>query len=259
MSQNLANIHPDAQIAEGVEIAAFATIHEDVVIGKGSKIGANTVIMNGARIGENVTIYPNSVISGEPQDLKFKGEITTAEIGDNTVIREFVTVNRGTAAAGKTVVGKNCLLMAYTHVAHDCMLGNNIIMANGAQIAGEVQIDDFAILGGGTLVHQFVKIGAHVMTQAGLLLGKDVPPYAMAARYPASYTGINVVGLRRRGFTKEQINQIQDIYRILYNQGLNNTKALEKIIAEVDNTPEKALIVKFLQSSNRGIVGVKGI
>lgn len=254
MKQPLANIHPEAKIAENVIIEPFATIHKDVVIGEGTTIGANTVIMDGARIGKNVKIFPNSVISGEPQDLKFKGEITTAEIGDNTIIREFVTINRGTFAKEKTIVGKNCLLMAYSHVAHDCIVGNNIIMANGAQIAGEVEVDDFAILGGGTLVHQFVKIGKHVITQGGLLLGKDVPPYVTAARLPASYAGVNSIGLRRRGFTNEQITKIQDIYRVVFNQGLNKSDALKKIINDFEDSEEKATIIKFLQGSTRGII-----
>ena len=254
MKQPLANIHPEAKIAENVVIEPFATVHKDVIIGEGTTIGANSVIMDGARIGKNVKIFPNSVISGEPQDLKFKGEITTAEIGDNTIIREFVTINRGTFAKEKTIVGKNCLLMAYSHVAHDCIVGNNIIMANGAQIAGEVEVGDFAILGGGTLVHQFVKIGKHVITQGGLLLGKDAPPYITAARLPASFVGINSIGLRRRGFTNEQITEIQEIYRIVFNKGLNKTNALEKIIAEFKDSEEKNTIVKFLQESTRGIV-----
>ncbi len=255
MIHNLSNVHPEARIAENVTVEAFTTIHKNVVIGKGTKIGANVVIMDGARIGENVTIFPGAVISAIPQDLKFQGEDTTAEIGNNTVIREYVTINRGTVAAGKTVVGNNCLLMAYTHVAHDCLVGNNVILANTVQLAGEVQIADFAILGGGTLVHQFVRIGAHVMTQGGLLLGKDVPPYAIAARYPAAYTGVNSVGLRRRGFTNEQISHIQDIYRILYNSGLNNTQALQKIEDTILDTNEKTLIVNFLKSCERGLIG----
>ncbi len=255
MNYNLANVHPEARIAEHVIIEPFATVHKDVVIGKGTKISANVVIMDGARIGENVTIFPGAVISAIPQDLKFKGEETTAEIGDNTVVREFVTINRGTVAAGKTVVGKNCLLMAYSHVAHDCVVGNNVILANTVQLAGEVQIGDFAILGGGTLVHQFVRIGEHVMAQGGLLLGKDAPPYIMAARYPAAYTGINIVGLRRRGFTNEQIGQIQEIYKILFSSGLNNAQALEKIISDVKDTPEKETIVAFIKSCERGLIG----
>ncbi len=254
MKQSLVNIHPEAKIGKNVKIEPFATIHGDVEIGDGSEIRANAVIMDGARIGKNVTIFPGAVISGEPQDLKFKGEKTFAFIGNGTVIREFVTINRGTAAKEKTTIGNNCVLMAYTHIAHDCILGNNIIISNSAQIAGEVEIDDFAILGGGTLVHQFVKIGSHVMIQGGLKTQKDVPPYVKAAREPASFTGVNTIGLRRRGFTNDEITHIQDIYRILYNQGLNNTNALNKICEEVEDSKFKKEIVDFFKKSDRGII-----
>lgn len=257
MSHNLANIHPEARIAENVEIEAFASIHKDVEIGEGSKISANAVIMDGARIGKNVTIFPGAVISAIPQDLKFKGEKTTAEIGDNTVIREFVTVNRGTAAAEKTLVGKNCLLMAYSHIAHDCIVGNGVILANAVQLAGEVEIHDFAILGGGTLVHQFVRIGAHAMTQGGLLAGKDIPPFVRAGRLPASYTGVNSIGLRRRSYSNEKITQIQDIYRILYQQKLNNTQAVKKIEQEIPDSEEKHAILSFIANSKRGLIGYR--
>ena len=254
MTAKFVNIHPNAKIAEGVNIESFVTIHEDVVIGKGSKIYSNAVIMDGARIGENVTIFPGAVVSGTPQDLKFKGEITTTEIGNNTIIRECVTINRGTAAKRKTTIGNNCVLMAYSHVAHDCEIGNNVILVNNVQIAGEVEINDFAILGGSTNVHQFTRIGIHAFTQGGLLLTKDLPPFVKGGRFPASYAGINSVGLNRRGYTNEQINQIQDIYRILYAQGLNFTNALNKITEEIPNTDIKKLIVDFLKSSNRGVI-----
>ncbi len=254
MNQPLANIHPEAKIGENVIIEPFVTIHKDVVIGDGTRIFANAVIMDGARIGKNVTIFPNAVISAIPQDLKFQGEITTAEIGDNTVIRESVTINRGTLAKGKTIVGSNCLLMAYAHVAHDCRVGNRVIMANGATLAGEVEVDDFAILGGSTKVHQFTRVGAHVMTQGGLLLGKDAPPFVIAARYIPTYTGVNTVGLKRRGFTQETINQIQDIYRILFTKGLNFPNAIEQITKEIPDSPEKNIILDFLAGSTRGII-----
>ena len=254
MTAKFVNIHPNAKIAEGVTIESFVTIHENVVIGKGSKIYSNAVIMDGARIGENVTIFPGAVISGQPQDLKFKGEITTAEIGNNTIIRECATVNRGTLAKEKTIIGNNCILMAYSHVAHDCRIGNNVILANNVQIAGEVEINDFAILGGSTNVHQFTRIGAHAFTQGGLLLGRDIPPFAKAARFPASYAGINSVGLNRRGYTNEQIKQIQDIYRILFVQGYNFTNALNKIKEEIPDSEIKKLIVDFLKSTNRGVI-----
>lgn len=254
MTKLIANVHPEAKIAENVKIEPFATIHKDVEIGSGSVIGANVVIMNGARIGKNVTIFPGAVISAIPQDLKYNGELTTVDIGDNTVIREFVTINKGTAAKNKTLVGKNCLLMAYSHVAHDCILGNNVIISNSCQIAGEVEIQDFAILGGGTLIHQFTRIGSHVMTQGGLLLGKDIPPFAKAARFPAAYAGVNSIGLRRRSFSSEQIDRIQDVYRVLFNSGLNFSDAVAKIKSDIEDSEEKQIILKFLEGSSRGVI-----
>ena len=242
MQQTLASIHPDAQIGK------------DVIIGDGTRIDSNASILKGSRIGKNCHICSGAVIGGEPQDLKFKGEYSTAEIGDNTIIREFVTVNRGTASRGKTVVGNNCLIMAYSHIAHDCILKNNIIVANASQIAGEVEIDNFATIGGGTLMHQFSKIGTHVMIQGGSHINKDVPPYAVVGRIPTVFAGINLIGLRRRGFSAEQIENIQNMYRIIYNSDLNNTDALNKIIAEVADSEEKETIVNFIKSSDRGIV-----
>jgi UDP-N-acetylglucosamine acyltransferase len=188
------------------------------------------------------------------QDLKFRGEETLAIIGNNTTIRECVTVNRGTVAKGKTVVGSNCLLMAYAHVAHDCIIKDNVILANSTQLAGEVEIDEYAILGGGTLVHQFSRIGAHVMIQGGTKLAKDVPPYVMAAKDPNSYVGINSVGLRRRGYTNEQITQIQDIYRIIFQSKLNTTNAINKVLETISESPERELIIDFIKSSDRGII-----
>ncbi|MBQ3554798.1 MAG: acyl-ACP--UDP-N-acetylglucosamine O-acyltransferase [Bacteroidales bacterium] len=254
MQQTLASIHPNAQIGKDVVIGPFVTIEEDVVIGDGTRIDANACILKGSRIGKNCHICSGAVIAGEPQDLKFRGEYSTAEIGDNTTIREFVTVNRGTASRGKTVVGNNCLIMAYSHIAHDCILKNNIIVANASQIAGEVEIDDFATIGGGTLMHQFSKIGPHVMIQGGSHINKDVPPYAVVGRIPTVFAGINLIGLRRRGFSAEQIEEIQNIYRILFNSGLNITEALNKIEAEVADSEEKRVIVEFIKSSDRGIV-----
>jgi len=254
MKYNLANVHPNAKIAETATIEPFATVHEDVVIGEGAKICANAVIMDGARIGKNVTVFPGAVISAIPQDLKYEGEKTVVEIGDNTIIREYVTINKGTNAAGKTVVGKNCLLMAYVHVAHDCIVGNNVILVNNVQLAGEVEVGDFAILGGSTLVHQFCHIGAHVMTQGGLLLGKDIPPYTKAARQPAAFTGLNSIGLRRRGFKPEQINNVQEIYRIVFSSGLNYTNALNKVKEEIEDSAEKTEVVTFMENSKRGLI-----
>ncbi len=249
-----ANIHPNAKIAKNAIIDAFVSISEDVEIGENTHIHPNVVIYDGARIGNNVTIFPGAVISATPQDLKYQGEKTTAVVGDGTIIREYVTVNKGTAAKMKTIVGKNCLIMAYSHVAHDCILGNNIILANGVQLAGEVEVDDFAILGGGTLVHQFTRIGKHVMTQGGLLLGKDIPPYVKSAREPAAYVGVNSIGLRRRQFSNEKITYIQDIYRIIFNSGLNYKDALRKVIDTVEDSPEKEEIVNFIRTAKRGLI-----
>jgi len=254
MKSPLANIHPNAKIADSAIIDAFVTVNEDVVIGERTHIQPNAVIMNGARIGNDVNIFPGAVISAEPQDLKYKGEKTFVEIGNGTIIREYVTINKGTAAKMKTIIGQKCLIMAYSHVAHDCILGNNIILANGVQLAGEVEVDDFAIIGGGALVHQFTRIGKHVMTQGGLLLGKDIPPYVKAAREPASYAGLNSIGLRRRAFSSETINSIQDIYRILFNSGLNNKDAIKKVETDIKESEEKTLILDFVKKSKRGLI-----
>ena len=254
MKQPLAYIHPDAKIDPSVVIDPFVTIDRNVEIGAGTRISSNVTIMEGARIGKNCTIFPGAVVGAIPQDLKFMGEDTLAIIGDNTTLRECVTVNRGTASKGKTVVGNNCLIMAYSHVAHDCVVGDNVIIANASQIAGEVQIDDFAVIGGGTMVHQFCHIGPHVMVQGGSLIGKDVPPFVKAGRLPLSYVGVNSIGLRRRDFTNEKINEIQDIYRILYQSGLNNSDAVERIEAELPASKERDEIILFVRNSKRGIM-----
>ena len=254
MKQPLAYIHPDAKIAPTVVIEPFVTIDQNVVIGEGTRIGSNVTIMEGVRIGKNCTIFPGAVIGAIPQDLKFQGEDTLAIIGNNTTIRECVTINRGTAAKGRTIVGDNCLLMAYCHVAHDCTIGNHVIMSNATQVGGEVTIDDYAILSGGTLVHQFSHIGAHVMIQGGSRVNKDVPPYVKAGRDPLSYAGINSIGLRRRSFTNEQINDIQNIYRYVYLSGMNTSHALERIEAELPATKERDEILLFIRNSPRGII-----
>lgn len=254
MKQPLAYVHPAAKIAPNVVIDPFVTIDQNVEIGEGTRIGSNVTIMEGARIGKNCTIFPGAVISGVPQDLKFQGEETLAIIGDNTTIRECVTVNRGTASKGKTVVGSNCLIMAYSHIAHDCVVGNNVIISNASQIAGEVVVDDFAVIGGGTLIHQFCHIGPHVMIQGGALVNKDIPPYVKAAREPIAYAGVNSIGLRRRNFTSENIREIQEIYRYLYLSGLNNSDAVERIEAELPATKERDEIILFVRNSKRGII-----
>lgn len=254
MNQSLAYIHPTAKVADNVVIEPFVSIGKNVEIGKGTWIGSNATIMEGARIGENCKIFPGAVISAIPQDLKFAGEDTIVEIGNNTTIREYVTINRATVARGATSVGDNCLLMAYSHIAHDCNVKNNVIVGNACQIAGEVEIDDFAILSGGVLVHQFVHIGAHVMISGGTLVRKDVPPYVKAAREPISYVGINSVGLRRRNFEIEKINEISEIYRILYSGNYNNSNAMVQIEKEVTASFERDYILKFIKDSKRGIM-----
>ena len=254
MNHPLAYIHPDAKLHPSVVVDPFATIEGNVEIGEGTHIHSHASIMSGARIGKNCTVFPGAVVSGPPQDLKFRGEETLAIIGDGTTIRECVTVHRGTASKGKTVIGDNCLIMAYGHVAHDCRVGNNVIMSNATQLAGEVVVDDYAVVGGGTLVHQFCHLGAHVMIQGGALINKDIPPFIKAAHEPISFVGINTVGLRRRGFSDEAIERIQDVYRALYLSGLNFTDALAYIEQNVAPSPERDQILAFARASERGIV-----
>ena len=253
MSQ-LSYIHPNAKIGKGVTIEPFSTIYENVEIGEGTWIGPNVTIFPGARIGKNCRIFPGAVISAIPQDLKFNGEETTTEIGDNTTIRECVTVNRGTTDKMKTAIGNNCLVMAYVHVAHDCILGNNIILANSVTLAGHVQIDDWAILEGLVAVQQFIKIGAHAFIAGGSLVRKNVPPFTKAAREPLQYIGINSVGLRRRGYSNELVLEIEDIYRTLYVKGLNVANALAVIEQEAPASKEKEDILHFIRESKDGIM-----
>lgn len=254
MVNNLSSIHPGARLAPGVVVDPFVTIEDNVEIGEGTRIHSNAVIKSGSRIGRNCQIMSGAVVGGIPQDLKFRGEDTLAIVGDNTVIRECVTINRGTAAKGRTMVGSNCLIMAYTHIAHDCMVGDNVIIANASQLAGEVVVDNYAVIGGGALVHQFTHIGSHVMIQGGAKLNKDIPPFVKAARDPIAYMGINSIGLRRRGFTSDQIREIQEIYRYLYLSQLNVTDAVERIEAELPATKERDEIILFIRNSSRGIV-----
>jgi UDP-N-acetylglucosamine acyltransferase len=254
MISKLAFIHPDAKLGENVTVEPFAYIAGNVVIGDGTWIGPNATVMDGARIGKNCRIFPTAVVSGIPQDLKFRGEETTAEIGDRTTVREGATVNRGTAAVGKTVVGENCLLMALSHVGHDCAIGNNCIIGNAAGLAGEVKVEDWAIISGGTLVHQFTRVGAHVFVGGGSKIRIDVPPYILADRDPLCYMGLNTVGLGRRGFTKEKIDEIHNIYRVIYQSKLNFTQALERIENEFAPTPERDYIVDFFRKSERGVI-----
>ena len=254
MIHQLTAVDPRAKIGKNVTVEPFTTIASDVVIGAGTWIGSNVTIMDGARIGKNCKIFPGTVISAIPQDLKFDGEDTQTIIGDNTTLRECVTINRGIKALGYTKVGNDCLIMATSHVAHDCVLGNNVIIANGCGIAGHVEIGDFVVMGGLSAVQQFGKIGKHVMISGGSLIRKDIPPYVKVAREPISYAGINSVGLRRRGFTNDKIFEIQKIYRAIFQMKMNTTQAIEFIEKEMLPTMERDEIITFIQNSPRGIV-----
>ena len=254
MNQPLAYVHPQAKIARNVVIEPFTTIHANVHIGSGTWIGSNVTIMEGARIGKNCRIFPGAVISAIPQDLKFEGEDSLTIIGNNTTIRECVTINRGTNASGETRIGENVLIMATVHIAHDCIVGDNAIIVNGVALAGHVTIGNYAIVGGLAAVHQFIHIGDHAMISGGSLVRKDVPPYTKAAKEPLSYVGINSIGLRRRGFSTEKIREIQNIYRLLYQKNFNNSQAMEKIEAEMEATSERDEILLFIRNSQRGIM-----
>jgi len=254
MIQPLSYVHPNAKIADNVVIDPFVTVGKNVEIGRGTWIGSNVAIMEGARIGENCRIFPGAVISAIPQDLKFEGEKSIVIIRDNTTIRECATINRGTSITGKTVVGNNCLIMAYAHIAHDCHIGDNCIIVNSVALGGHVTVGDYAIIGGLSAVHQFASIGKHAMVSGGALVRKDVPPFVKAAREPLSFVGINSIGLRRRGFKDEKIQEIQNIYRILFQSNKNTTQALLKIETEINASPERDEIISFIQNSGRGIM-----
>lgn len=254
MKHQLSVVHPDSKVADSVEIGPFTVIEEDVEIGEGTWIGSNVVINSGARIGKNCKIYPGAVISGMPQDLKFEGEKTLTIIGDNTTIREFVTISRGTKDKWETRVGSNCLVMAYVHIAHDCLVGDYCILVNNVQLAGHVTVNDHAVIGGSSAVHQFARIGSHAMISGGSLVRKDVPPFTKAGREPLGYVGINSIGLRRRGFSNEKIREIQEIYRYIYLKGLNNSKALDLVESELPASTERDEIVTFIRSSERGVM-----
>lgn len=251
---HLASVHPDAKVGANVHIGPFACIHADVEIGEGTRIESNAVIMDGARIGKHCHIFPGAVISAIPQDLKFKGEITTAEIGDYTTIRECVTINRGTVDKYKTSVGHHCLIMAYAHLGHDAQVGNHCILANSAGIAGHVVIEDYAILEGFVAVQQFVTIGAHSFIAGGSMVRKNVPPYVKAAREPLSYIGVNAIGLRRRGFSDADIQHIEDIYRFIYIHNTHTGKALEQLEQQVSDSPYKQQILNFFKASDKGVM-----
>ncbi len=254
MIHQLAAVDKRAKIGKNVVVEPFTTIAGDVEIGEGTWIGPNVTIMDGARIGNNCRIFPGAVISAIPQDLKFDGEDTQTYIGDNTTIRECVTINRGTKDRFKTSIGNNCLIQAYSHIAHDCTVGNNCIFSNSSTLAGHVTVGDFVVLAGMVAVHQFCNIGSHSFVTGGTLVRKDVPPYIKVAREPISYVGINSVGLRRRGFSNEKIFEIQKIYRIIFQMKMNTTQAIEYVEKEMLSTVERDEIIQFIQNSPRGIV-----
>lgn len=248
---------PRIKIGDHVHIEPNVTIHGEVTIGEKTWIGSNVTLYDGARIGKNCKIFPGAVVSAIPQDLKFVGEKTTLEIGDGTTVRECATLNRGTKAYGKTVIGKDCLLMAYVHVAHDCIIGDRVVMANSVNLAGHVEIEDDALLGGISAVQQFVKVGKHAFVTGGSKVRKDVPPYIKVGREPVQYQGVNSIGLRRKGFSAEKINEIMEIFRHIFNSGKNNSEAMDYIEQHVPYSEERDYIVRFIRTSERGIV--KGI
>ena len=254
MISPLAYIHPEAIIGDNCEISPFVYIDKGVVIGDNNVIMPHATLLYGTRMGSGNQVFPGAVLGAIPQDLKFKGEDTTAEIGDNNRIRENVTINRGTASKGKTVVGSNNLLMEGMHVAHDCVVGNGCIIGNQTKLGGEVVIDDFATISAVVLVHQFCHVGSYVMVQGGCRSPKDIPPYIIAARELIAYCGINLIGLRRRGFSAEQIDKIHTAYRYIYQSGMNVTQALKHIQAEMEITPEVERIIDFINHADRGII-----
>ena len=253
MNHPLAYIHPDAKIGKNVKIEPFAVIYEDVEIGDDCWIGPHVTIFPGARIGKNNKIFPYASISAIPQDLKFAGEKTTVIIGDNNTIRESVTINRGTVALGHTKIGSNNLIMAYAHIAHDCVIGDNCLLANGATLGGHIEVGDYAIIGGLSAIHQFTRIGSHVILMGGSLVDKDVPPYIKGGKFPLSYCGINSVGLSRRGFDQATINKIKEYYTVVFQSGLNYTKAFEEL-KKLPETPALKEIIDFISKAERGLI-----
>ena len=249
-----ANIHSTALVGEGTIVEPFASISKNVSIGKNCWIGPNVVIMEDTKIGDNVKIFPGAVIGADPQDLKYRGERTFTEIGDNTIIREYVTVNKGTTDRNKTVIGKDCLIMAYVHVADDCLIGNRCVIANAVNIAGHVPIEDWAILEGTVAVQQFVRIGCHSFIAGGSLVRKNVPPFIKAAREPLTYIGVNSIGLKRRGFSDQTIHQIEDLYRTVYVHNTNVSKAVKIAELEIPESEEKQQILTFIRESDKGII-----
>ncbi len=250
-------VSPRAELGDNVCVGPFAIIEDNVIIGDDTSIGPHTVVAWGTRIGKDCKIHSGAVVGTIPQDLKFHGEETTLEIGDRTVVREFATINRGTEDRWKTIVGGHCLLMAYVHIAHDCILGDHVILANAVNLGGHVTIEDYVIVGGMTPIHQFVTIGRHVMIGGGFRVPKDVPPYVLAAQEPLSFEGLNIVGLKRRNFSREAIESLEKAYGLLYNSNLNVSQALVKIKNEVVMTPEVQHVIEFIENSKRGIIGFR--
>ena len=250
----LAFIDPSAKVGENCEIGPFCFIDKNVVIGDNNVLMPSVTIMEGTRMGNGNTLFPGAVIGAVPQDLKFRGEETTTEIGNNNTIRENVTIHRGTASKGKTVVGSNNLIMENAHIAHDCEVGSGIIMGNSTKLAGEVVVDDNAILSAVVLVHQFCRIGGYTMIQGGSRTSKDIPPFIIGGKEPISYCGLNIVGLRRRGFSPELIENIHNAYRLIYNSNLTVNEAVEQIKEQIPMSKEIEYIIEFVPSSQRGII-----
>lgn len=247
-------VSPKAKLGNDVEIGPFAIIHDDVEIDDGCEIGPYVGVYNFARIGKRIKIFQGASVANLPQDLKFDKGKTFLTIGDDTTIREFATLHRGTHATGETRIGKNCLIMAYAHVAHDCHIGDNCIIANGVQLAGHVEIEETVIIGGLSAVHQFTKIGRHAMVGGGSMVNTDVPPFIMTSGYPARYMGLNIVGLKRRGFTKEEIEAIKESYRLYYSYGMNPPEAKIKIAEKFGDQQHVKSILEFMEKSTRGII-----
>lgn len=247
-------VDPGALLGENVSIGPFSIVNNDVIIGDDSTVASHVVIQSGTRIGKKCRVFSGAVLGTDPQDLKYAGEKTTLEIGDETTMREFCTLNRGSSHRLKTVIGKKCLIMAYVHVAHDCRIGDNVILANAVNMAGHVTIEDFVSIGGLTPIHQFVNIGSHAFVGGGLRVSQDIPPYILAAGEPIQYAGINKIGLSRRGFSPDTMAKIKNAYKLIYRSGLNTTQALAQIEADGELIPEIKQIVDFIKTSQRGII-----
>ena len=248
-------VSPKAQLADGVIVGPNTIIEDDVIVGSGTSVASNALLANGTRIGKECRIHHGAVVGTIPQDLKFGGEVTTLEIGDHTTVREYATLNRGTNAHKKTIIGSHCFIMAYVHVAHDCVVGNHVILANSVNMGGHVVIEDYAVVGGVLAVHQFVRIGRHSMIGGGFRAVKDVPPYVLAGQEPLAFQGLNTVGLKRRNFPQNTIDDLDKAYRYIYNAHLNVSQAIEKIKAELSMTNEIKHVIEFIEQSKRGIIG----